>query len=260
MPNDSKYFYLGGFLSLFLSSSIIALILYALLHNAPVVKLQLNASHFVSVDLSQVKVTKPKKKQATRGAQVKKEAAVEKKPVVKKPEKVVKRVVDAAPVKKSLSDLFGKVKTKKIERSKNKQSQKAEAQSFDHIGKSLDSKKLKKSDSADLSSKTKNLLKDKKVLKATHKSVGIQDKYKAAIHDIVYDNYFPDDETVGLSATITIFLDRFGNITSSRIKGNISNSVLREAVMQCLQNIQNIKFPNNPDGQSFSIDVDLIVE
>ena len=260
MVHDTRNFLLGGLSSFLLSALFIFSFIYLITQENIIKKIDMQKNQFVSVDISKIKVPTPKKKQATKGADKKTPKVKEVKKEVKNPDKITKRVIDADVKKKSLSSLFGKIKTKELTKTTNKQSTKAQSKSFEHIGKSLDSKKLEKSDSTSASSIIKNLHKEKKLIKPIGDSVGVQDKYLGKIQEIIYRNFFPLTDSVGKKATIIIYLDKFGNITRTRIKGNISDPQLREAVENCLRGLKSADMPKNPEKRKLKFEIDLIVE
>jgi len=246
MVNDNKYFYLSGFISLFIFSFFISSAIYVMVSFDEVIKYALEKKEFISISIVIPKILNDSDKKAP----VKKDSN----PVVIPLKEEVK--IDSnpvAPIKKkevNIDNLFSEVLTKGIEK-KKKVPEHTEMRRLDAIAKKVERTKEKKIKSII------NKYKDKKIKNdgaksSKNSSANEVNEYFAKIQNMVYKCFYPPQNSQGNTVKAVIKLGALGKVLDFRILQYSSSIDLNNECDRIKQRLSSVVFPVNPKNRSGS--------
>ncbi|NPA66573.1 MAG: TonB C-terminal domain-containing protein [Epsilonproteobacteria bacterium] len=226
---DKFFFLLAAFLSLLIFGLFLFGFIYLLFVQNNIQKYGFEKKKYfsVSIDIKQnIKKTIPKK-------------ATKKKTITKKKKIKKKQVVDPTISEDiAVDDLFDTVWTKKVTPSKKiKRDHKKLAQ----IEETFSYEKIEKKEPLQ-----QNSQKTKEESKSS--SAEVVNKYLATIHAIVYEHFFPPQNTQGLEVKVVIELSSLGKMLDFRVLNYSTNSLLNQEVDQIKQRLKTVLFPKNPNN------------
>jgi len=192
---------------------------------------------YVKVSLSRIDIP----------AKVKKSPLKKKKVVQKKVQKVQKRsVVDPSDI--DIDDLFGSVKTSKVVTKKKKR---IDRKRLAQIAKSI---QIPQQNSISSSS----IKKDTTTKEAKSASSAQQvNQYLAKIHAIVYDHFFPPQNTQGYKAKVLLIVSALGKMIDFKVLEYSGNEALDSEVKEIKSRLKTVLFPTSPTGTTQRITIIL---
>ena len=218
MADNSKYFYISGFISLFLFSLFFLLFFMMLFSSSKINSYALNKNTFVSISLDNIKT----KKLLT----------------TKAPSSIIqpiKKPVDIPSENVDVNDLFSDVWTKKISKKKEKpKNLKRIAQLQQQIP---------------LSQKNVSQIKEQKQIPASSNAEEVNE-YLAKIQAIVYEHFNVPANSEGNSVKTLIELTSLGKLIDFRVLTYSSNDALNEEVDKIKKRLLNVIFPINKQNNS----------
>ncbi len=217
MDKNNTYFFISGLISLSLFTFIITLFFYILLSKSDIKTFALNKDNYISVSL---------------------EFPKEKKIESKKKSNIITPTIDESK-DINIGELFSDVWTKKINQKEKKEVKKINNRLQDALSKS---KKLEKKE---FSTKPKN----EKIVTSSGNEVN---EYLAKIQALVYENFYPPQNSQGHSVKAVIELDALGVVKDFRILTYSKNSVLNIECDRIKNRLLNKLFPVNPENISGS--------
>jgi protein TonB len=238
--DNSKYFYLGGFLSLSFFLFIFYLFAHILFGITKTKTFGLEKKKYLSVSLVEL----PKVKQA-----------------IDKPHQDKKTQPQASPLKHAkkiknldIEDLFSDVWTQKIDikQKKQKANSKRLAQLQNKI-KNTKVKKLQPSDTQRVGEQQENSTQTD-----TTSSAEEVNEYLAKIQALVYKYFHVPPNTQGNSVKTVIRLDPLGKVVDFRVLQYSANDALNEEVDKMKARLINVIFPKNPNNEYSNTVVILI--
>ncbi len=254
MGNKDSYFYFSGFLSLSLFLFFTAIFFIAIVASKDMKSYALQKDDFVSVSIDMANIQSSNVKKAV-DKPVKKE---EEKPVIKQ-EPQEEQVTQTQKKDINIDNLFSQVWTKDIK----KEDKKVEKELDKRVAKEL-SKKSVKSDVSKVesaSSKTQKVNSENKADKESKSSTGSDvNEYRATIQALVYEHFFPPENSHGKVVLAVIELDAFGKLIDFRILTYSGDSLLDSECDKIKKRLANVLFPKNPDNKSDMYKIQLISE
>jgi protein TonB len=247
MVNDNKYFYLSGFISLFIFSFFISSAIYVMVSIDTLKQYALEKKEFISISIVIPKIQNDSDKKAP----VKKDSNPVVIPLKKEEVKIDSNPV--APIKKkevNIDNLFSEVLTKGIEK-KKKVPEHTEMRRLDAIAKKVERTKEKKIRSII------NKYKDKKIKNdgaksSKNSSANEVNEYFAKIQNIVYKYFNPPQNSQGNTVKAVIKLGALGKVLDFRILQYSSSLELNNECDNIKQRLSSIVFPANPKNRSGS--------
>jgi len=251
---DDRYFYAGGFISLSLFVVILALFSYVVLHKKDNNVFAMKKDNYISVSLNAVPV-KPSKNDAKPDP---KPTPVE--PPKAEPEPEVAEATPE-PVNTDVSSLFDDVWTQSADTKVVKKVEKVDAKRLAAIEKRIVTKKSQKSQKASESIKALSLVKPSiEVVGASASTAPEVNEYLAKIHALVKSKFYPPASTEGESAKVRVKFDAYGKLTGYRVLVYSRSTMFNEEVDHLQKRLARMKFPENPDKKSISLEIILTVE
>ncbi len=236
--DNSKYFYLSGFLSLFLFGSFFLIFAYILFNNTKTKTYGMKKKNYISVS---IELPQPKIKQ-TRSAKKSYTA-----PTVTKTTKKIEDI--------DINDLFSDVWTQKIDH-KKKKPKKINAKRLAELQKRI--KTTKKNDVEKTADNILGLDATKSKEKLSESAGNEVNEYNAKIQALVYQYFHVPPNTAGKSVEAVIELDPLGKVLDFRILKYSNSQALNEEVDRIKSRLKNVIFPKNPQNRSAQIRVILI--
>ena len=234
MDNNSRYFYISGFLSLSLFVLVLFLFLYMMFHVAKIKTYGYKKDNYISVS---VEITQNKHS-------VKK----------KKLQSVPKSMPTQIPKNVNVQNLFSDVWTKKIDNSIKKTQNKRRIEQIQ--------KKIKTAKQNDVESISQKLNTLETISKSSEKdatsAANEVNEYLAKIQDIVYQHFNVPPNSEGNSVKTVIELDPFGKLIDFRILRYSTNEALNKEADRLKERLKNVVFPVNPKNRSSKTIVILI--
>ena len=237
--DNTKYFYISGFISISLFSLFVVLMLFTIFSSSKLNVYALKKDTYISVSIEMPK-TKPKRRTNTKKASI---------------QKVTNDIVEPKDV--SIDDLFSDVWTKKIKKTDKKK-------------KDINNKRL-----LEIQKKSKLVDKDASkpaLKKSDEKSVVEKDEthqistanevneYRAKIQALVYENFHPPANSVGEMVVAYIKINALGKMLDFRIIKYSANDELNKECDNIKSRLSNVLFPINPENKTFKTKINLIPE
>jgi len=206
----------------------------------------------ISINMANVQVNNVKK---TIEKPVKQEVE---KPVVKEVPKE-EAIVQTQKKEINIDNLFSQVTTKDIK----KEDKKVEKEVDKRVAQELSKKSTKAQENQveSLSAKLQKVNSQVKSDKASKASTGSDvNEYRATIQALVYEHFYPPENSQGKVVLAVIELDAFGKLVDFRIL-NYSGDTLYDSECDKIKNrLANVLFPKNPDNKSGTYKIQLISE
>jgi len=237
--DNTKYFYISGFISISLFSLFVVLMLFTIFSSSKLNVYALKKDTYISVSIEMPK-TKPKRRTNTKKSSI---------------QKVTNDIVEPKDV--SIDDLFSDVWTKKIKKTDKKK-------------KDINNKRL-----LEIQKKSKLVDKDASkpaLKKSDEKSVVEKDEthqistanevneYRAKIQALVYENFHPPANSVGEMVVAYIKINALGKMLDFRIIKYSANDELNKECDNIKSRLSNVLFPINPENKTFKTKINLIPE
>jgi len=226
--DNSKYFYLSGFISLSLFGSVLFLFLSLMFHNSKIDTSALHKKNYLSISL----VTLPKKMKKKFIQKISSSR-------VSSQEKVLQKNID-------INNLFSDVWTKKIVHKKRIQ---ADNKNLNAIQKKISKANINESNIVDINkslindiSKTKN--------KTQESSAEEVNEYLAKIHALVYENFNVPSNSEGYSVKALIVLNALGQLIDFRVLTYSGNEALNHEADNIKQKLKTVVFPLHPENKA----------
>jgi len=235
--DNSKYFYLGGFLSLTFFAFFAALFVYLLFHTLEQKNYGLKKKNYISVSLVVTQKT-PSKKVHT------KKIKTTSQPVVSAPKKNVDLDVN---------NLFSDVWTKKIEHKAQKK--RVNSKRLSQLQKKIAKTKVNK-----ITPLAEKIDEEQQKQKSQEVSSSANEvnEYLAKIQALVYKYFHVPPNTQGQSVTTVIELDPFGKVLDFRVLQYSQSDALNEEVDKMKERLLHVVFPVNPKHTNSTTKVVLI--
>lgn len=180
------------------------------------------------------------------------------KPVVKEVPKE-EAIVQTQKKEINIDNLFSQVTTKDIK----KEDKKVEKEVDKRVAQELSKKSTKAQENQveSLSAKLQKVNSQVKSDKASKASTGSDvNEYRATIQALVYEHFYPPENSQGKVVLAVIELDAFGKLVDFRIL-NYSGDTLYDSECDKIKNrLANVLFPKNPDNKSGTYKIQLISE
>ena len=254
---DSRYFFISGFISLL--TFLITLFLFAIVifHKNSVETFALQKDNYISVSINMDTVT-PTKNDAKPDP---KPTPIEKPMPEVEPEVVTEIETTPDTVETDVSTLFDDVWTQSADTKVVKKEKKIDAKRLAAIEKRIKTKSSTKSQKASDTLKQFELVKPSIEMAGSSKSTApVVNEYLAKIHAQVKSMFYPPASTEGESAKVRIELDAYGSLVRYRILVASGSDMFNEEVKRLEQRLKQVKFPENPDHKSVTLNIILTVE
>ena len=237
MDNNSKFFYISGFLSLGLFSLFSTLFIVMMFKKSDIQSYALKKDNFISISLVTPKIQTHKRKKVQKSS-----------PVVE-PVSTPSKNVD-------INNLFSDVWTKKIVHKKEK-IKPVNQKRLLAIQKQL---KTSKENDVKSISKTVENLESVKTNEQSDASSTAQEvnEYLAKIQAIVYKYFHVPPNSEGSSVKTVIELNSLGKVIDFRVLSYSNNSAMNNEVDRIKTRLLNVIFPKNPQNRSSRTIVILI--
>ncbi len=240
MANNSKYFYISGFISFTFFSIVLFLFGYMMFSTDKIITYAEKKENYISISLNTVNTTISKNK--------KENVEINKK--VKKIEKVEVSEPIVNEVKEiDISNLFSDVWTKDIKKIKDKPKKKS-VRKLNEIEKKI--KTVKNNRVKSFTEKINNMdsfTVDNKNAKA---STGNEvNEYLAKINALVYQHFTPPQNSQGHSVQAIIDLSAIGKVQDFRILNYSANESLNSECDKIKKRLMSVLFPINPQNKSY---------
>lgn len=249
MDKDSFHFYVSGVLSLLLFIISLLLFLLAINQSDKIKFFALTKNDYISISMETsvdkvVKKEETAQKSETKPMEEKAKDNVEE----KKSDEVKKEKLD-------VSDLFGNIKTKNIEKHEEKKepNQKKNLEIEKKISQSVENK----TDS--ISEKIKTIKAENKNQKSASSAPEVNE-YLAKIQAIVYQYFNPPKNSQGKRVKAIIELSQIGKVLDFRILSYSSSAELNSECDKIKNRLISVVFPENPDNKSGTYTIILISE
>ena len=255
---ESRYFYISGFISLVFFASVVFLFGLVIFHSSQIDTFAMQEDNYISVSLN-MDVPVPSQN----------DAKPEPKPTPKaepipepEPEPAVEEIESTPePVNTDVSSLFDDVWTQSADTKVEKKEEKIDTKRLAAIEKRIKTKETKKSQKASDKIKTLELVKPSiEVVGASASTAPEVNKYLAKIHAQVKAKFYPPASTEGNSAKVRVKLDASGNVTNYRVLVYSGSTIFNEEVDRLKKRLMRMTFPKNPEGRSISLEIILTVE
>ncbi len=235
---NSRLFYLSGVLSFVIFFFFLFLFVHMLFVEQKIRTYGMKKERYVSISLQNVPT---KSKKTEKKAQIPKLS----KPQKKEQKKLVKKKksqVDPVSENLDVDSLFNNVWTKKID-TRIKKKRHTDAKRIAEIQKSIAVPEISRS--TDAKSIPKGGRKSSKAA-STGEEVN---EYSAKIHAIVYDHFYPPQNSEGEQVKAVVELSPLGKVLDFRILNYSANEALNEEADRIKNRIKNIVFPKNPNNE-----------
>ncbi|ADN08829.1 TonB C-terminal domain-containing protein [Sulfurimonas autotrophica] len=231
MDNNSRYFYISGFISLSLFALFLFSFIYMMFNVSKTKKYGYKKENYISVSIKMTSSKHSAKKKTSKA------------PLPNK--KAVKNV--------DINNLFSDVWTKKINNSVKKPENKRRIEQIQ--------KKISTTKQNNVESVTQKLNALQTSHSSTQKATSAANEvneYLAKIQDIVYQHFNVPQNSEGNSVKTVIELDPFGKLIDFRILSYSNNEALNQEADMMKERLKNIVFPVNPKNRSSKTIVILI--
>ena len=254
---DNRYFMLSGFISFIIFFIAVALFAIVVFHQSEVQTFALQKDNYISVSLD-TDVLSPTKSDAKSEP---KPTPVEKPKPIKEQESVTEVESTPEPVETDVSTLFDDVWTQSADTKVLDKEKKIDAKRLAAIEKRIKVKSSTKSQKASETLKQLELVKPSIEMTGSSKSTApVVNEYLAKIHAKVKSLFYPPASTEGESAKVRITLDAYGSLIRYRVLVRSGSTLFNEEVNRLKQRLKQVKFPENPDHQSVTLNIILTVE
>jgi len=207
----------------------------------------------ISINMANIQVNNVKK---TIEQPVKQEVE---KPIVKEEPKKEEAVVQTQKKEVNIDNLFSQVTTKDIKKDDKKIEKEVDKRVAQELSKK--STKAQENQVESLSSKIEKINSQVKSDKASKASTGSDvNEYRATIQALVYENFFPPENSQGKVAFAVIELDAFGKMIDFRILSYSGDSLFNSECDKIKSRLVNVLFPKNPDNKSGTYKIKLMSE
>ncbi len=225
MDKNNSYFYLSGLISLSLFILFLSLALFMMLSSDKVKYFALKKDNYISVSIDMSSANKSVKKQSVQ----KNAAPVEKKEL-------------------NIDNLFNSVWTQSIKPTKEVV-KKVNNKRLLEIQRKIDTSDEKKVDS--ISEKLKSIDRSKPADQESKASTATEvNEYLAKIQALVYEYFFPPQNSQGNSVEAVIELSAIGKVNDFRILRYSANSELNSECDKIRDRLMRVVFPEHPDNRS----------
>jgi protein TonB len=228
MVNNKTYFYLGGFISLFIFLSFTYIAVYMMTSSEVVREFALEKKEYISISIEIPKIEKNDVKKVP--------IEIDSNPVVTPVEQ--KKV--------NVDDLFSDIWTRSI---KKKKPEKVDKKILQEIAKKIKRTRDKKVESIANKYENSKIKSDNKELSKSSSAKEVNE-YFAKIQAIVYNYFYPPQNSQGHKVKAIIILGAFGKVLDFRILQYSSNLDLNNECDKIKQRLLNIVFPVNPKNES----------
>ncbi|WP_428737262.1 TonB C-terminal domain-containing protein [Sulfurimonas sp.] len=239
MVREEKYFYISGFISLFIFLTFLFLFAGLLFSVNTTKTYGLKKDNFVSISLATpVMMKQLSQKKSTQAISIPEASEV--------------------PKNVDVNDLFSDVWTQKIDNTKTRPKE-VNSKRIQEISKRVQTSKQK--EVASLSEKIQNIdttTNDKE--RQSSSSAEEVNEYLAKIQAIVYDNFSPPMNSEGNIVKIVIEIDPIGKMLDFRVLNYSSNESLNQEADKMKQKLSSVIFPKNPEHQKSRVIIQLIPE
>jgi len=255
---ESRYFYISGFISLALFMTVVFLFGIVIFHKSKLDTFAMQEDNYISVSLN-MDVVVPTQNDAKPDPKPTPKQDIIPEP---EPEPVVEEIESTPdPVNTDVSSLFDDVWTQSADTKVEKKVEKIDTKRLAAIEKRIKTKETKKSQKASETIKTLELVKPSiEVVGASVSTAPEVNKYLAKIHAQVKSKFYPPASTEGSSAKVRVMIDANGNVSDYRVLVYSGSSVFNEEVDRLKRRLMRMTFPKNPEGNSISIEIILTVE
>ena len=259
VQTNTRYFYISGLLSFALFFAVVFMFGFVLFHKSTVDTFAMQEDNYISVSLNMVIPPVVSKNDAKPDPTPTPVAETPPEPV---PEPAVEEIeATPEPIDTDVSSLFDDVWTQSADTKVVKKEEKVDTKRLAAIEKRIKTKEVKKSQKASDKIKTLTLTKPSiEVVGASVSTAPEVNKYLAKIHAQVKSKFFPPASTEGSSAKVRVTLDASGHVTSYRVLVYSGSSIFNEEVDRLERRLKRIKFAENPEGKSISLEIILTVE
>ncbi|OHE10128.1 MAG: hypothetical protein A2513_08525 [Sulfurimonas sp. RIFOXYD12_FULL_33_39] len=252
MDNKNFYFYISGFISLFIFVFFSSLFIISIVISKKVDSFALKKDNYISVSVdipkTQSSTSKKNIEKPIVEEPIKEEPIVEKQNVQTQTTKVEKKEIN-------IDNLFSDVWTKSIKAEEKKP--KTDNRIIEEI-----QKKINKSDTntvKSISKKIQNIdaakMENENAKESTAPEVN---EYFAKIQALVYEHFTPPENSEGNSVVAVIELSAMGKVIDFRILTYSGNDALNIESDKIKSRIVNILFPENPNKSSGIYKIKLI--
>lgn len=254
---DNRYFILSGFISFmtfFIAAALFAMVIF---HQSNVQTFALQKDNYISVSINMDTIT-PTKNDAKPDPKPK---PIEKPILEVKSEPVTDIETTPETVETDVSTLFDDVWTQSADTKVLKKEKKIDAKRLAAIEKRIKTKSTTKSQKASETLKQLELVKPSIEMAGSSKSTApVVNEYLAKIHAQVKSLFYPPASTEGESAKVRITLDAYGSLIRYRVLVHSGSTLFNEEVKRLEQRLKQVKFPENPDHKSVTLNIILTVE
>ncbi|WP_434657088.1 TonB C-terminal domain-containing protein [Sulfurimonas sp. NW9] len=226
MDNNSRYFYISGFLSLFLFAFFLFSFLYMMFHASKTKAYGYKKENYISVSINVTNTKHPMKKKSSK--------------TVPATKKVVKNI--------DINNLFSDVWTKKIDNSVKKVKKTDNKRRIEQITRKIRPTKQEDRESVTQKISTLQASHDPSKSEATSAANEVNE-YLAKIQDIVYQHFNVPQNSEGNSVKTVIELDPFGKLIDFRILSYSKNEALNEEADRIKERLKDVVFPVNPKNR-----------
>ncbi|MGE0738148.1 MAG: TonB C-terminal domain-containing protein [Sulfurimonas sp.] len=180
------------------------------------------------------------------------------KPVVKEVPKE-EAIVQTQKKEINIDNLFSQVTTKDIKKDDKKVEKEVDKRVAQELSKK--STKAQENQVESLASKMEKINSQVKSDKATKASTGSDvNEYRATIQALIYENFFPPENSQQKVALAVIELDAFGKMIDFRILTYSNDSLFDSECDKIKNRLKTVLFPKNPDNKSGTYKIQLISE
>ena len=240
MANNSKFFYISGFISFSLFSIVLFLFAYMMFNSNEIKIYAQKKENYISISLSSINTSPSITK--------KKKNLIEKK--IETVEKIEISEVTPGEVKEvDISDLFSDVWTKDIKKIKDKPKKKS-VRKLNELKKKI--KTAKNNNVKSFNEKINNMDNFKVDSKNAKVSTGTEvNEYLAKINALVYQHFTPPQNSQGHSVQAIIDLSAIGKVQDFRILNYSANENLNNECDKIKKRLMSVLFPINPQNKSY---------
>jgi len=253
---EDRYFIISGFISFLTFLIALSLFTIVIFHQSSVDTFALQKDNYISVSINMDTITPTKN-----DAKPKEEMTPIQKPKVEETTESVSEIESTPDVETDVSTLFDDVWTQSADTKVVKKEKKIDAKRLAAIEKRIKTKSTTKSQKASETLKQLELVKPSIEMAGSSKSTApVVNEYLAKIHAQVKSMFYPPASTEGESAKVRIELDAYGSLVRYRILVASASDLFNEEVKRLEQRLKQVKFPENPDHKSVTLNIILTVE
>lgn len=253
MDNKNFYFYISGFISLFIFIFFSSLFLISIVLSKKIDTYALKKDNYISVSIDMPKIKSSSSKKSVEKPIV--EEPVKEQPVVEK-QNIETQTTKVEKKEINIDNLFSDVWTKSIKKVEEKKP-KTDNRIIDEI-----QKKINKSDTntvKSISKKIQNIDPAKQENENAKESTAPEvNEYFAKIQALVYEHFTPPENSQGHSVIAVIELSSMGKVIDFRILTYSGNDALNVESDKIKDRLINILFPENPNKSSGVYKIKLI--